>query len=71
MSRDALAPLTWNALVAAARKSAMIATAEGAGAPSDRDVIASSCERPECFEAASIVTGQRSIATCGGASAQS
>jgi RNA polymerase sigma-70 factor (ECF subfamily) len=29
----------------------MIATAEGAGTPSDRDVIASSLERPECFEA--------------------
>lgn len=29
----------------------MIATAEGAGAPSDRDVISSSLERPECFEA--------------------
>lgn len=29
----------------------MIATAEGAGMPSDRDVIAASFERPECFEA--------------------
>ena len=28
----------------------MIATAEGAGTPSDRDVIAESLERPECFE---------------------
>jgi RNA polymerase sigma factor (sigma-70 family) len=29
----------------------MIATAQGAGAPSDRDVITSSLGRPECFEA--------------------
>lgn len=29
----------------------MSATAEGAGTPSDRDVIASSLERPQCFEA--------------------
>ena len=42
---------TWNAVVAAAKNGAMIATAEGAGTPSDRDVIASSFERPECFEA--------------------
>ncbi len=37
--------------MAAAKNAAMIATAEGAGTPSDRDVIASSLERPECFEA--------------------
>ena len=28
----------------------MLASAEGAGTPTDRDVIASSFERPECFE---------------------
>jgi hypothetical protein len=43
--------LTWNALVAAAKNGAMIATAEGAGTPSDCDVIASSLAWPECFEA--------------------
>jgi RNA polymerase sigma factor (sigma-70 family) len=37
--------------VAVAKNGAMIATAEGAGTPSDRDVIFSSRERPECFEA--------------------
>jgi hypothetical protein len=46
-----LSDLIWNALVAAAKNGAMIATAEGAGTSSDRDVIASSLERPECFEA--------------------
>jgi RNA polymerase sigma factor (sigma-70 family) len=33
------------------RNAVMIATAEGVRTPSDRDVIASSLERPECFEA--------------------
>jgi RNA polymerase sigma-70 factor (ECF subfamily) len=51
MSIDPPAPLTWNALEAAAKNGAMIASAEGARAPSDRDVIAFSRERPECFEA--------------------
>lgn len=37
--------------MAAAKNGAMIATAEGGGTASDRDVISSSLERPECFEA--------------------
>ena len=36
--------------MAAAKNSAMTAPAEGAGTPSDREVIVSSFERPECFE---------------------
>jgi RNA polymerase sigma factor (sigma-70 family) len=51
MSVDPPAPPTWNVLVAAAKNGAMIANVKGAGAPSDRDVIVSSLERPECFDA--------------------
>jgi RNA polymerase sigma factor (sigma-70 family) len=51
MPYDAPARLTWNAPVVAAKNGAMIATAEGAGTPRDCDAIASSSDRPECFEA--------------------
>jgi RNA polymerase sigma factor (sigma-70 family) len=51
MSIDSAASPTWNAFGAGAKNGSMTAIAEGARSPSDRDVIASSRERPECFEA--------------------
>jgi RNA polymerase sigma factor (sigma-70 family) len=50
MSIDPVAASPWNAAGAAAKNVAMIAIAEGVRAPSDRDVIVSSRERPERFE---------------------